>query len=411
MQPEASPQPFNVNRRINLLAAAWAVGALAYAITYPFLPLYLHGQRGMAMSTVGLIFPIMGFARLVGPPIAGYLVDTIGRRGVLVAGPLVRAFVFFGLAGLAAINAPFWPIAFALFLAALMGTFFQNASDAYVTDLTSPDERPTAFSKIRMGLNVGWMIGPTLGAFLARTPFSLLFAITGVLCMATSLLVRKHCPEIKKHKPDDRKAGNNPSALQVLRRDRKFLSTMIFTFLVFLAISQLYSTFSVYVTERLAISKNGLGLLFTVNGLMVVLFQIPVSKALGKMSFNLRMVLGAILYAAGLFSVAFGHKWMHLFVSVVLITSGELLVMPTAAAMASSMAPRNMIGRYMGALGLVRGLGYALGPYLGALLFEDWSGRPVLYWGIFVSFALAGAGGFAVMYLREKNSILDESAT
>ncbi|MCP3965738.1 MAG: MFS transporter [Lentisphaerae bacterium] len=72
------------------LAVAWFVNSLGFSIIYPFLPLYLHNNRGFDMSTVGLIFPAMGVGVVLGPPISGWLVDHIGRRLILVGGPILQ---------------------------------------------------------------------------------------------------------------------------------------------------------------------------------------------------------------------------------------------------------------------------------------------------------------------------------
>ena len=89
------------NNQISLLLIAWAVNVCASSIVYPFLPIYLHEKRGVSMSVVGLLFLLMGVARIIGPVVSGVLVDSFGRRKILVSGPLLRSCFFFLLAALA----------------------------------------------------------------------------------------------------------------------------------------------------------------------------------------------------------------------------------------------------------------------------------------------------------------------
>ena len=185
---------------MNRLSLAWCGHSLAFSIVYPFIPLYLHDGRGFPMSLVGLIFPAMGAGMILGPMVSGFLVDNFGRRQVLWGGMFVRGLLFLLLAAMAWRDAPFWAFAAAMFVNSCMGMFFQNASDAYLTDITTPEERPIAYSKIRVGTNVGWALGPMLGSFMARTPFSLLFALTGVVCLAVAFYVRATCPETAKRR-------------------------------------------------------------------------------------------------------------------------------------------------------------------------------------------------------------------
>ncbi|MFC1582616.1 MFS transporter [Planctomycetota bacterium] len=109
----------SVNKRIISVAVAVGINTLAYSIIYPFLPIYLHSVRKIPMHIVGLVFPAMGLAAIIGAPLAGNPADRIGRRKLLVGGPIGRSACFFGLAGMAHINASFWAFVIMLFMAAV----------------------------------------------------------------------------------------------------------------------------------------------------------------------------------------------------------------------------------------------------------------------------------------------------
>jgi MFS family permease len=389
--------------RSTKLSFAWLINSLAYSIVYPFLPIYLHNSRGIPMAQVGLIFPLMGLGVIAGPPISGYLVDKLGRRLMLIGGPAVRGILFLILALLALLDAPFYMFALTLTASACVGTFFQNASDAYLTDMTTPKERPKVYSRIRVGTNIGWAIGPMLGAFLARTPFSLLFALTAVLCFAGSIFVMMTCPEIKKAPVEVvQSESTGPSGKfnwsQFFHNYRCVL-TLFFGFMLYLLVSQLFSVFSVFSTSILGITKNQLGFVYSINGLTIVLLQIPVTHILDRKNWELdyRLVLGAFMYFIGFFVVAFCSQYYHLMGAVALLTTGEVITQPALYTVISRMAPAESIGRYMGILGLVRGTGYALGPYIGSLLFPHYSHNALLFWGILSSFGLTAAIGFLVL--------------
>ena len=85
-------------KRLNILSITFAFNTLAGSIVFPFLPIYLHSMRGFPMSTVGLIFPVMGLAIIIGAPFSGYLADRFGRRIIMWAGPLLRSVSHFSLA-------------------------------------------------------------------------------------------------------------------------------------------------------------------------------------------------------------------------------------------------------------------------------------------------------------------------
>lgn len=394
-------------RQDNMLAVAWAINSLAYSIVYPFLPIYLHSSRGLPMDQVGLIFPAMGLGVMIGPPLSGFLADRFGRRKLLYGSTLGRGLVFMVLALLALIDGPLWSFAILLSFSSMLGTFFQIASDAYLTDITAPAERPHTYSKIRVGTNLGWMLGPAIGAFLSTTPFSLLFSLTGVLCAASAVFVYHTCPEThqrRQQEPSRRPDAPEFSMMKMLTH-REFMITIILNFLLMMLVSQLFSTLSVYATERVGISKNWLGLVYSVNGLTIVLTQVWLTRLLDRkgVDMNLRMCFGSTMYVLGYFGMAFigNHGQMMLLVAV--LTLGEVIVQPSLYATVSRLAPADGRGRYMGALGLIRGLGFSLGPYFGALLYQHWPTSPVLLWGTLSSSGVLAAVGFYIFWKRHRH--------
>ena len=71
-----------------------------------------------------------------------------------------------------------------------------------------------------------------------------------------------------------------------------------------------------------------------------------------------------------------------------------MIVMPSLYVSISGLAPRSGIGRYMAALGFTRGVGYAVGPWVGSLAFDKYQGQPLMLWGLLSLFAVFAAGGF-----------------
>ena len=382
-------------KRLNILSITFAFNTLAGSIVFPFLPIYLHSTRGFPMSKVGLIFPVMGLATIIGSPFSGYLADRFGRRIVMWAGPVLRSLSHFSLALMVATNASFAVITIGLFFAYFLGTFFQNSANAYVTDLIHSSDRTVAFSKIRVGLNIGWMIGPAIGAFLARTPFALLFLMTGSFCLVTALTVYRKCPDLLLENTEA--AGSESRQLtfrEIFKQDHFFLLFLSLCFLLFLSVSQFVSTLSIYSTKIVGISKSQLGLLYTLNGALVIMFLVYINKKLQKNNIFMRIGLGAIIYVLAFLGFGMSMSWSHLILCIILMTLAEMMSIPATTAATGSLAPEDRVGRYMGLYGLVQGIGWSLGPFLGSQLFEAYSGRPVLLWAMLSFSALMASAGF-----------------
>ena len=401
-------------KRVVFLSVAWGFNTFAFSIVYPFLPIYLHKIRGIPMDKAGLVFPVMGLAAIISGPISGFLADRIGRRQLIIGGPLARSVAFIFLAFMAWLNAPFLAIIAGLFFAAMLGTFFQSGSNAYVTDLVAPEDRTVAFSTLRVGLNFGWMLGPAVGSFLARTPFSLLFTITGVLCWATAFIPFRFCPVVP-HVKNVNKIGmpRLKTVRAILTHDPLFSLVLGLTLLMFMSVSQYVSTLSIFSTDVVGIKLTWLGFLFTINGAIVIVFLIPINKLLKYANPALRISIGAFLYICALtgfglsphwgartvqvLGYAISAAWLHLAGCIVLLTGAEMLSITAVLAIVGHMAPPDKIGRYMGMYGLTMGVSWSLGPYIGSLLFEPLRYHPLMLWLILSSGAAFACVGFLLL--------------
>jgi MFS family permease len=108
----------------------------------------------------------------------------------------------------------------------------------------------------------------------------------------------------------------------------------------------------------------------------------------------LRIGLGAIIYFFAFLGFGVSLNWIHLILCIVLMTFAEMISIPTTTAATGSLAPPEMVGRYMGLHGLVQGIGWSLGPFLGLLLFEGYAGNPVVLWAMLSLAALIAGMGF-----------------
>ena len=306
------------------LAAAWSFNQLAYAIVYPFVPIYLSEERNLPYAMVSLLFPLLGAASIVAPVPCGWLTDRFGHKIMMLAGQLLRGVVFFFLAFCVYIQAPFWVFVAALMLNTAIGVAFQVGSDAYLVDISALEERPGYYSKIRIGYNVGWALGPMCGAFFADTPFWLFFIVTGVLCVFGTFYTYFSCcakeklfcragAEVKK-----KKAGKS---IWTEIFHRRFICLMLGMLLLMLLASQLYSTLSIYSTKVVGISRKAMGSIYSLNGTMVLLLQIPLVALLKRLKtpLTLQLLMGALLYCVGYFQLGFAGGAAAIAIAVVVV--------------------------------------------------------------------------------------------
>jgi MFS family permease len=112
-----------------------------------------------------------------------------------------------------------------------------------------------------------------------------------------------------------------------------------------------------------------------------VAFQVSVTNRSKKFPPLWVMTIGTSLYALAVSSVALGTGFWGFWLSMVILTSGELLLVPTATAVAANLAPINMRGRYMGFYSLSWQVAAGIGPLIGGILNDSISPQAIWYGG------------------------------
>ena len=388
----------SLDRRLWVLTAGWFINALGFSMVFPFLTVYLKNERGFPIESIGVVFLVMGFARIVGVLLAGVVVDRIGRRKVMIGAPALRGVVFLLLALTIHWKGSLWEIARLLALASFVGSFFQTAADTYVADLVEPERRSDAYAVLRVGLNVGWMTGPAIGAFLARTPYSLLFTVTAATTFALGTIAWIFCHETLGISRSAGLSGGSRTSLAIYLRHPHFLFFCGMTLLLFLGSSQLVSTLAAYTTGPIiGASQKQLGLLYTFNGLLVAVFQIPVNGMMRRLPLRTRMAAGALVYAMGYGLLGAARSYPHILGCIALVSVAEMLVMPASISIATRFAPDEAKGRFVGLFSMMRGLGFSVGPFIGCALYAHFAGREYMVWAVLPWITIAGAVGLLAM--------------
>jgi MFS family permease len=156
---------------------------------------------------------------------------------------------------------------------------------------------------------------------------------------------------------------------------------MIFTVAGMLSLvvyQQQYNSFSVYLRDAHDISSQSYGVMLSVAGLEVVLFQLWISRTIKKYPPFLVMVFGTLFFVLGFTMIGFVRSVQLFMLSIVLITIGEMITFPTNRAIAANFAPAEMRGRYMAIYDLGWTLPATFGPAAAGLILDN--SDPNLLW-------------------------------
>ena len=379
------------NRDLWILAAGWFVAALGFAASIPFIALYLHDRLAMSATEIGGFFGALAVVRSVFQAIGGELSDHIARRWLLVHSQWIRGITFVFMALAVSYHWGFWGIAACMVVNSIFGAVFMPAVNAMVADILPPEQRLDGFAITRAAGNLGWAAGPAIGGFLAAGSYATLFYVSAAITLLSAAVFWAF---MRTPRRSGAARAFRFSDLLELRRDHNLAIHAMLLLSLYLVVGQLMMTFSVYTVDMVGISKVQLGWLYALNGLMVVLLQVPVTHRLRHLSFTTQLAIGSFLYFVGYGSLGLlvGFEWFVL--AIVVVTSGEIIMSPPSLTLTSRLAPEGRSGRYMGIYGFCSTAGWSLGPLLGGIVLDRLGDSPALAWLSLSSLAIVSGVGY-----------------
>lgn len=365
---------------------------------WPFLMIYASGKLGLPLATIAFLMTVNSVAGFCSSILAGPVIDRIGRKGVMVFSLATNGLAYFLLSR--ADSLPEF-----IFLMAMSGAvnpLYRVGGDAMMADLIPPARRTDAYALLRMSNNLGISIGPAVGGFIAASSYALAFYGATIGLVAYSLLLAIFARETIPQRSETQQEVNPLVAYSQILRDRPFISFVGTFILTSMCAVLIWVLMGIYAKEQFQIPENRYGFLATTNALMVVFFQVYVTRFTKKFPPLRVMVAGSLFYALGVGSVALARDFWGFWSSMVVMTVGELILMPTSSSYVANMAPAHMRGRYMGIYGLTWNMAAAIGPVMGGFLNDALAPSATWYGGMVVG--LIGTAGFLRMARKAAHS-------
>ncbi|MEW6412373.1 MAG: MFS transporter [Candidatus Zixiibacteriota bacterium] len=374
-----------------ILSAGWFVSAAGFAISIPFIAIYFHAELGMSMSEIGVFFGAMAVVRSVFQAVGGEVSDRMERNTLMVYSQIFRAVAFAVLAISIYQDWGFWPIASSLGVNAIFGAVFQPVANAVVSDIVPADKRLDGYAITRSAGNLGWAVGPALGGFFAGYSYGILFVMSSAATLISGLVFLFFMKPVPTVRVQERFKFSD---LMAIKKDPYLARHSLLIFALYLVVAQLMAPFSVYTVEMVKISEHQLGLLYTLNGLIVVLFQIPVTRLLAKYKLTSQLAAGAFLYAVGYGMVGLLVGFEYFVVAIVIVTIGEIVMSPPSLTLTSNLAPEGRMGRYMGIFGFFVASGWSFGPLYGGVILDQFGANAAIAWALIASLAILAGFGY-----------------
>lgn len=400
-----------LDRRIWAIAGVRTINTMGLSLAMAFMAIYLVNHRGASAQLYGIIYLIANIGQSIAQGYAGELSDRLGRRPVMVAALAIRSMIIAILGLQVLYDAPIWLIAVTLVASASLRGCFEPVAYALVADVAAARDRVLAFGLQRMGTNLGWAIGPAAGGLLALAiPYGAVFFCAAVALVIAALATTRIADPEHLAAPSPTDAPVKVSMRDGLREALQRADMTLFlwcSFLLTLVHVQLFTTLSIYGKSELALTTADIGLVFMVNGLTVLLLQIPAVSFIGRIGTARALVLGSLLYGVAFLGTGFATDLNGLALAVFVLTVGEIIVAPAHQTMGVDLGDPRRMGRAFGLIGTAQMLGVAVSPLAGGLLYDHLRHRPVLMWGIIAAAGALMAGmyvAFAIAHRRRSIS-------
>jgi MFS family permease len=350
-----------------------------------FLVLYLR-EKGYSIAEAGFIVSLYGAGNVMAAAVGGLVADRLGRRNAIAISMFSSAATLLALSQADEIVL----IGGLTILAGLTGEMYRPASAALLADLVPAGQRLPAFALNRLAINLGFAAGPATAGLLADRSFTYLFVGDALTSLVFGILALAALPEGVRTRRGEERRGEG---IRTIARDRAFVFFLVSSILGAFVYFQSNATFPLHVKES-GLSNADYGLLISLNGLAIVLLELPFTSITQRYPAIPTLAVGSILVGLGFALNAWAESLAALAFTVLIWTIGEIVYAPVASAYVADIAPAHLRGRYQGAWGLMWGLAFMLGPGLGAAFFA-WNGDAFwLFCGVlgFLSAGLLLAG-------------------
>ncbi len=374
------------------------INMLGVGIIGPVLPLYAD-SFGVSAAMVGLLISSFGIARIpINVPV-GALAERIGRRPLLVAGPLLIA----ASAVLSGMATSFGQMIVFRLLQGIGSAFQMTAGMIVVADISTPKDRGRTMSTYQGALLLGVGVGPIIGGLLGEQfGYRMPFFVYGALALCAAAWAFFVVPETRSLPATD-DAGNpvspqksaatlpRPSGFSLLR-NRNFLLISLVSLAIFFTRSGTQNTILPLLgSDRLGIGPAKLGYAFTAIAVINFL-TISVSGILcDRYGRKTAIVPSCILCGLAVISYALGHTYLHFIASSLLLGLGTGVGGPAPAAYVSDLDLPGGRGLTMGVFRTVSDVGMVLGPILLGALSDGFDHGTALWVNglLFISVGLA----------------------
>lgn len=369
------------------------VDVLGMTIILPLLPFYAE-HLGASPSQVGLLISVYAFCQLFSGPMIGRMSDHTGRKPLLIVSQ-IGTLIGFGILAWANV---LWLV----FLSRIIdGITAGNLSlaQAYIADVTKPEERAKSFALIGIAFGLGFLIGPAVSGFLAQFgyvyPIYVAMALSATSIATTALLLPAGRPQIEGSESSRRRLSvlQWGAYVDFFRRPR--LATLLWQFWVYMfAFSTFMSGFPLFAERRFTaggqpFDAKHVGYIYAYVGVISILLQGGLIGRLVHALGERRLARAGFVFSVVGFAALGWTFHIPTLLLVAAITSlGTGVLRPVITSLITQETDKGEQGSVLGLTQSLQSVAAIIAPYAAGLLIQQ--GRLEAWALLAAGFSLVG---------------------
>jgi MFS family permease len=383
------------DRQVWTLFGGEMVNVFGTSLVMTFLSIYMYEHMGMTMTEVGIAVFLSSILGAAAAYLGGSLCDSYGRKKMLIIGLVLQIVAYIVLSLAMDSGVEYLLFVCALSFSNIIGGLYRSVPEVMVADVVKQEDRVEAYGLLRIGANLGWVVGPVLGGFcLLFLSYPLMFYITAlttfIYLLIALFLLRDTMPSGQKDRLKLR------DIVQVAS-DKPFLLFCLINLLMTIPYQQMYTLFSVYSSAYVHLNEFWIGVLFAESGFLVVLFQFFISMKVKDHKMTAALACAAVVFAAGFGMLSLSTFVILPFIGIGIMTLGEMIWSPANSTMQANMSPESHRGRYFGFAALFSSVGFAVGPLFGGVLKDSMNNNVPAMWIVVSGMFVVCAAGFLML--------------
>jgi len=354
-----------------------------------FLTLYLMEKLEFTILEAGAIFSIYGLGSILGSYLGGRLIRPVGAVRLSILGCAISVPLF----AIVPLFETFTGVGIAMFVLSLFVESVRPANNVAVSQFTKPELRTRAFGLQRMAVNLGCSVGPAVGGVLAEINYDLLFYVDGVTTGLGALLLfwffgfRKYAKSNESARLQKLAEQDDGEGSPFL--DKKFLLFLFTMLMVSIVFFQIHATYPKYMKEHFSLSKPQIGILFSINTIIIVIFEMLLVNWVRRFSLLRTIGWGCLLSCVGFGIMPASQAVWFAVASMLVITLGEMFMFPLATGFVAERSIGRNQGMYMSWYAMTYSLAAVIAPLVGTSIYNF---DPHLLWYLSI-----GVGVFALI--------------